>query len=114
MSVYQSSSTYEITALPIEGNFLSMRYNETTDNVLISARPSKNFASPRHLVGQLSKQKSGGARNTFDVVNTFYGMYSSIVSMSRNYRGSEHNYCVDRSAMPASAQPLGNCTDAER
>lgn len=89
-AVYHVNDGIESTVLPIEGNFLSMRYDHFMDNLLFSTRPSKNYATPRHIVGQLSKSVHGDPKNgVIDVIHTFHGNYNLIIIQLHTYVRSE-------------------------
>lgn len=78
IAIYPCGNSFKNITLPIEGNFLSMQYDDSTDNLLISARPSKNYLTPRHMICQLSKLQCGEPNNYVDILHTFYGKYFYI------------------------------------
>lgn len=62
--------------LPIEGSFMSMTYNQSTDHLLISAKANTKWNASRHMICQLSEMMNGEAEcEGIDVLQTFYGWY---------------------------------------
>lgn len=83
-AVHRVNDEIDCTVLPMEGNFLSMRYDHFTDNILISTRPSKNYTTPRHIVGQLSKSVCGHSKSgVIDVIHTFHGNPTISLNLKR-------------------------------
>lgn len=77
---------YIYQPLHIEGPFMSMCYNETTQQILTSSRPSSRFSTTRHTVNQVAAM---GCTELCNPIHTF--------------SGSRHAKLMSRSCLMASA-----------
>lgn len=76
----QVDGAYIYQPLPIEGPFMSMCYNEATQQILTSSRPSSRFSTTRHTVNQLA---TVGCAELCNPIHTFNGSrHAKLMSRS--------------------------------
>lgn len=78
--------------MPIAGNFTSMRFDNETDHILVTARPGSKWPATRHMLYRLSSNPD--STDVCELVHIFYGARDAYSTLSRSsfvtYRDNSH------------------------